>query len=111
MLALVSLFVWKSDLTTLAAGIALFMLGMFHLQDGFRAFTGGALERWLKRSTNRLWKSLLFGVASTAVVQSSSLVTLLTIAFLSAGMINLIAGIGIGIGIVFGANLGTTIGA
>jgi phosphate:Na+ symporter len=107
LLALIFLFVWKSDLATLAAGIALFMLGMFHLQDGFRAFTGGALERWLKRSTNRMWKSLLFGVVSTAVVQSSSLVTLLTIAFLSAGMINLIAGIGI----VFGANLGTTTGA
>ncbi|WP_373184476.1 Na/Pi cotransporter family protein [Halopseudomonas sp.] len=107
LLALIVLFVWKSDLATLAAGIALFMLGMFHLQDGFRAFTGGALERWLKRSTNRLWKSLLFGVASTALVQSSSLITLLTIAFLSAGMISLVAGIGI----VFGANLGTTTGA
>lgn len=107
LLALIILFVWESDLATLAAGIALFMLGMFHLQDGFRAFTGGALERWLQRSTNRLWKSLLFGVASTALVQSSSLVTLLTIAFLSAGMISLVAGIGI----VFGANLGTTTGA
>ncbi len=107
LLALAFLFVWKSDLATLAAGIALFMLGMYHLQDGFRAFTGGGLERWLKRSTNRLWKSLVFGVVSTALVQSSSLVTLLTIAFLSAGMISLLAGIGI----VFGANLGTTTGA
>lgn len=107
LLALIVLFVWKSDLATLAAGIALFMLGMYHLQDGFRAFTGGGLEHWLKRSTNRLWKSLTFGVISTALVQSSSLVTLLTIAFLSAGMISLLAGIGI----VFGANLGTTTGA
>ncbi|WP_022963550.1 Na/Pi cotransporter family protein [Halopseudomonas pelagia] len=107
LLVLVLLFVWKSELATLAAGIALFMLGMFHLEDGFRAFTGGALERWLSRSTNRLWKSLLFGITSTAVVQSSSLVTVLSIAFLSAGMISL----GAGIGIVFGANLGTTTGA
>lgn len=107
LLALIFIFVWKSDLATLAAGIALFMLGMYHLQDGFRAFTGGGLERWLKRSTNGLGKSLVFGVVSTALVQSSSLVTLLTIAFLSAGMISLLAGIGI----VFGANLGTTTGA
>lgn len=107
LLVLCGLFFWKSDLATLAAGIALFMLAMFHLQDGFRAFTGGALERWLQSSTNRLWKSLLFGIGSTALVQSSSLVTLLTIAFLSAGMISLVAGIGI----VFGANLGTTTGA
>lgn len=107
LLVLALLFVWKSELATLAAGIALFMLGMFHLEDGFRAFTGGVLERWLSRSTNRLWKSLLFGMTSTALVQSSSLVTLLSIAFLSAGMISLVAGIGI----VFGANLGTTTGA
>lgn len=107
LLVLALLFFWKSELATLAAGIALFMLGMFHLEDGFRAFTGGALERWLSRSTDRLWKSLLFGITSTALVQSSSLVTLLSIAFLSAEMISLAAGIGI----VFGANLGTTTGA
>ncbi|UAW98283.1 Na/Pi cotransporter family protein [Halopseudomonas nanhaiensis] len=107
LLVLVSLFVWKPELATLAAGIALFILGMHHLEDGFKAFTGGALERWLTRSTNRLWKSLGFGMLSTALVQSSSLVTLLSIAFLSAGLISLSAGIGI----VFGANLGTTTGA
>ncbi|SDU37745.1 Na/Pi cotransporter family protein [Halopseudomonas salegens] len=107
LLVLIVLFFWRPELATLAAGIALFMLGMHHLEDGFRAFTGGALERWLSRSTNRMWKSLLFGVVSTALVQSSSLVTLLTIAFLSAGLVSLIAGIGI----VFGANLGTTTGA
>lgn len=107
LLGLIILFFWRPELATLAAGIALFMMGMRHLEDGFRAFTGGALERWLAKSTDRLWKSLLFGITSTAVVQSSSLVTLLSIAFLSAGLITLVAGIGI----VFGANLGTTTGA
>lgn len=107
LLALVVLFVWKPELATLAAGVALFIMGMRHLEDGFKSFTGGALERWLARSTNRLWKSLSFGILSTALVQSSSLVTLLSIAFLSAGLISLVAGIGI----VFGANLGTTTGA
>lgn len=107
LLGLVVLFFWQPQLATLAAGVALFMMGMRHLEEGFRAFTGGALERWLARSTNRLWKSLTFGIVSTALVQSSSLVTLLSIAFLSAGLISLVAGIGI----VFGANLGTTTGA
>ncbi|SFM83241.1 Na/Pi cotransporter family protein [Halopseudomonas yangmingensis] len=107
LLVLVVLFFWRPELATLGAGVALFMMGMHHLEDGFRAFTGGALERWLGKSTNRLWKSLLFGVVSTALVQSSSLVTLLSIAFLSAGLISLVAGIGI----VFGSNLGTTTGA
>ncbi|WP_150304860.1 Na/Pi cotransporter family protein [Pseudomonas saliphila] len=104
---LLILFFWKVELATLAAGIALFIMGMRHLEDGFRAFTGGALERWLGKSTDRLWKSLVFGFTSTSLVQSSSLVTLLSIAFLSAGLISLTAGIGI----VFGSNLGTTTGA
>lgn len=103
----VLLFFGNTALSLLFAGIALFILGMRYLEDGFRAFTGGALERWLTRCTNKLWKSLLFGGVTTALVQSSSLITLLSIAFLSAGLITLTAGIGI----VFGANLGTTTGA
>ncbi|MEH6567131.1 MAG: Na/Pi symporter [Halopseudomonas sp.] len=103
----VLLFFGNSALSLLLAGVALFILGMRYLESGFRAFTGGALERWLAACTNRLWKSLLFGGVTTALVQSSSLITLLGIAFLSAGLISLTAGIGI----VFGANLGTTTGA
>ena len=103
----VLLFFGNNALSLLLAGIALFILGMRYLENGFRAFTGGALERWLTACTSKLWKSLLFGGVSTALVQSSSLITLLSIAFLSAGLISLTAGIGI----VFGANLGTTTGA
>ena len=103
----VLLFLKQQSMAQLFAGVALFLLGMRYLEDGFRAFTGGALERWLAASTDRLWKSLAFGTVSTALVQSSSLITLLCIAFLSAGLISLTAGIGI----VFGANLGTTTGA
>jgi phosphate:Na+ symporter len=61
----------------------------------------------LKYSTSRTWKALLFGAGTTALSQSSSLVSVITIAFLSAGMIGLVPGIGV----VFGANLGTTSGA
>ena len=107
LVVVVLLFLQHPSLAQLFAGVALFLLGMRYLEDGFRAFTGGALERWLAASTDRLWKSLTFGTLSTALVQSSSLVTLLSIAFLSAGLISLTAGIGI----VFGANLGTTTGA
>ena len=107
LVVVVLLFLQHPSLAQLFAGVALFLLGMRYLEDGFRAFTGGALERWLAASTDRLWKSLTFGTLSTALVQSSSLITLLSIAFLSAGLISLTAGIGI----VFGANLGTTTGA
>ena len=99
---------WISpDFKEIAAGVAIFLFGMLSLEEGFRAFTGGMLEKVLKRTTDKLWKSLSFGVVSTTIMQSSSLVSVITISFLSAGLI----GLGEGIGIIFGANLGTTTGA
>jgi phosphate:Na+ symporter len=99
---------WVSpDIKEIAAGVAIFLFGMLALEEGFRAFTGGVLERVLQRTTNTLWKSLSFGVVTTTLMQSSSLVSVITISFLSAGLIGLAAGIGI----IFGANLGTTTGA
>ncbi len=99
---------WISpNFKTIAAGVAIFLFGMLSLEEGFRAFTGGTLERILRRTTSNTWKSLGFGVISTTIMQSSSLVSVITISFLSAGLITLTAGIGI----IFGANLGTTTGA
>jgi phosphate:Na+ symporter len=99
---------WVSpDFKEIATGVAIFLFGMLSLEEGFKTFTGGLLERILKRTTDRLWKSLSFGIVSTTIMQSSSLVSVLTISFLSAGLISLNEGIGI----VFGANLGTTTGA
>ena len=99
---------WVSpDFKQIAAGVAIFLFGMLFLEDGFKAFTGGILEKILKRTTDKLWKSMAFGIVSTSIMQSSSLVSVITISFLSAGLIGLAAGIGI----VFGANLGTTTGA
>ncbi len=91
----------------IAAGVAIFLFGMMALEDGFKAFTGGTLERLLKASTDKVWKSLGLGVITTTIMQSSSLVSVLTISFLSAGLIDLTAGIGV----IFGSNIGTTTGA
>lgn len=99
---------WISpDFKEIAAGVAIFLFGMLALEEGFKAFTGGLLERLLRKTTDGLWKSLSFGVVSTTLMQSSSLVSVITISFLSAGLIGLASGIGI----IFGANLGTTTGA
>ncbi len=99
---------WVSpDFKEIAAGVSIFLFGMLFLEEGFRAFTGGLLEKLLKKTTDKTWKSLLFGVVSTTVMQSSSLVSVITISFISAGMVTLVAGIGI----IFGANIGTTTGA
>ena len=99
---------WISpDFKEIAAGVAIFLFGMLALEEGFKAFTGGTLEKILKKTTNKLWKSISFGVVSTSIMQSSSLVSVITISFLGAGLI----GLSQGIGIIFGANLGTTTGA
>ncbi len=99
---------WHSpEFMEIASGVAIFLFGMFSLERGFHAFSGGLLEKTLQRSTDRFWKSLSFGIVSTTLMQSSSLVSVITISFLSAGMIGLRAGLGI----IFGANLGTTTGA
>lgn len=99
---------WVSpDFKEIAAGVSIFLFGMLFLEEGFKAFTGGLLEKLLQRTTNKTWKSLLFGVVTTTIMQSSSLVSVITISFISAGLISLVAGIGI----IFGANIGTTTGA
>jgi len=99
---------WVSpNFKEIAAGVAIFLFGMLALEEGFKAFTGGTLEKILRKTTDKLWKSLSFGIATTTVMQSSSLVSVITISFLSAGLITLTQGIGI----IFGANLGTTTGA
>ncbi len=99
---------WHSpDLQSIAAGVAIFLFGMLMLEDGFKLFSGGMLERVLARSTDSLGKSVAFGIVTTTIMQSSSLVSVITISFLSASLISLAAGVGI----IFGANLGTTTGA
>ncbi|ABK42753.1 Na+/Pi-cotransporter [Magnetococcus marinus MC-1] len=99
---------WLSpDFKEIAAGVAIFLFGMISMEEGFRVFSGGILEKILRHTTNRTWKSLGFGIVSTTIMQSSSLVSVITISFVSAGLL----GLQEGIGIIFGANLGTTTGA
>ena len=99
---------WISpDFKEIAAGVAIFLFGMLSLEEGFKVFSGGTLEKILQKSTDKLYKSIGFGVLATTIMQSSSLVSVLTISFLGAGLI----GLAQGIGIVFGANIGTTTGA
>ncbi len=99
---------WISpDFKEIAAGVSIFLFGMLTLEKGFKAFSGGILEKILQKSTDKLYKSLTFGVVATTIMQSSSLVSVLTISFLGAGLI----GLAQGIGIIFGANIGTTTGA
>ncbi|MCK8463776.1 Na/Pi symporter [Aliiroseovarius sp. S1339] len=99
---------WASrDFQEIAAGVAIFLFGMLMLEDGFKLFSGGFLEAALEKATGSVAKSMGFGILTTTIMQSSSLVSVITISFLSAGLISLIGGVGI----IFGANIGTTTGA
>lgn len=89
---------------TIAAGIAILLFGMVLLEEGFKGFTKGPLQNLLKKATDKLYKSIFAGAFVTAIIQSSSLVSVIAISFISAGLISLSGGIGL----IFGANIGTT---
>lgn len=95
---------FNPNFKTIAAGVAILLFGMIMLEEGFKVFTKGPLQNILKKATNKLYKSISLGALVTAFIQSSSLVSVITISFISAGLISLAGGIGL----IFGANIGTT---
>ncbi len=86
------------------AGVAVFIIGMIFMEDGFKLFSGGVLENILKKTTNSVPKAIGVGFLTTALIQSSSLVSIIIISFLSAELITLSGAIGV----IFGSNIGTT---
>lgn len=88
----------------LFGGIGLFLLGMSLMTEGLKTLAGDALRVSLMRFTGGPKRAVLSGAAITALVQSSSATTLATIGFVSAGMLTLQQAIGV----IMGANLGTT---
>lgn len=92
------------DFWMFIAGLGIFLFGMRHLEDSIKALAGRSFKNLLQQFTNRSWKGILTGTAVTAILQSSTMVTLLALAFLGGGMIALKNAISI----VLGANLGTT---
>lgn len=92
------------DISMILGGIALFLIGMEYMEGGFKAFSGGLLERVLEKSTNNTPKAITTGFLATAIVQSSSLISIIVISFLSAELITLTSAVGV----IFGSNIGTT---
>ena len=101
-LALVLYF--NPNFKTIIAGVAILLFGMILLEEGFKVFTKGPLQNIIKNATNKLYKSIAVGATVTGLIQSSSLVSVITISFISAGLISLSGGIGL----IFGANIGST---
>lgn len=88
----------------LLAGLGLFLFGMFMLEEALKALAGRSFKRFLRRHTTHPIKAVLSGALVTALLQSSSMVSLLVMSFAGAGII----GLKNGIGMIMGANLGTT---
>ncbi|WP_168014996.1 Na/Pi cotransporter family protein [Halomonas salinarum] len=105
--AAAALLVARLDLATLAAGLGFFLWGMSYLEEATKRLSGGTLDRWLAAATASTPRAIAMGTLSTALVQSSSLITLLAMSFVGAGLIALPGAIAL----LFGANLGTTTGA
>lgn len=89
----------------LIAGLGFFMLGMKLLEDALGALAGLPLRRFLRTHANTPSRGLVIGAAATAVLQSSTLVSLLVLAFVGAGIMQLTGAVGV----IMGANLGTTL--
>lgn len=92
------------SLATLLGGIGLFVLGMSLMTEGLKQGAGPALQRILATSTRTRWHALGSGVLITALVQSSSAVTIAAIGFVNATLL----GLGQALWVLFGANVGTT---
>lgn len=91
-------------LATMAGGLGLFLIGMGMMTDGLKLAAGPALHRILVGATRTRAHALGSGVLITAMVQSSSAVTVATIGFVNAGLLTLSPALWV----LFGANVGTT---
>ena len=86
-------------------GLALFLYGMTIMGDGLTKLSGGRLERILEKLTSNPLKAVLLGAGVTAVIQSSSATTVMVVGFVNSGIMKLSQAIGI----IMGANIGTTV--
>ena len=86
-------------------GLALFLYGMNVMGDSLAKLSGGKMESILERLTSTKIKAILLGALVTAVIQSSSATTVMVVGFVNSGIMQL----GQAVGIIMGANVGTTI--
>ena len=93
------------DTWKLLAGIAIFLLGMHFLEEALKRLTGRSFKLFLKKSTSGKPAAIAGGAIVTAVLQSSSVVNLMVLAFVGAGVLTMHNALAI----MLGSNLGTTV--
>lgn len=91
----------------LIGGTALLMYGVDMMGDGLEKASGETIKKILTVLTGKVWSAFIVGVLVTAIVQSSTAITVLTVGFVNSGLMKLPQAVGI----IYGANIGTTITA
>ncbi len=91
----------------LLGGLGLFIYGMMQMGDGLQKAAGDRMRRILEVLTARAWMGVIVGALVTAVIQSSSATTVMLVSFVNAGLMTLEQAVGV----VMGANIGTTMTA
>lgn len=92
------------DIWFFIAGLGVFLLGINQMEGGIKSLAGKSFRKYMRSYTRNPFYGILIGTIITAILQSSSVVSLMTIAFVGAGIIPLKNAVGV----IFGANLGTT---
>jgi phosphate:Na+ symporter len=93
-----------STAISILGGVGLFLLGMTVMTDGLKAMAGSALRTVLSKAAATPLRGAFWGAIATLIIQSSSATTMTTIGLVSAGLLTFPQGLGL----VFGANVGTT---
>ncbi len=91
-------------LLTVAGGLGTFLLGMKHLSEGLQAISGSGLRKVMAMATTHRLAGIGTGIVTTTIVQSSSIITVMVVGFVSSGLMNLQQAINV----IIGSNIGTT---
>ena len=93
-----------SILVMVGGGLGTFLLGMKHLSEGLQAVSGSGLRKFMSLATTHRLAGVGTGLVSTMIVQSSSIITVMAVGFVSSGLMNLTQAINV----IIGSNIGTT---
>ena len=96
-----------ADVVAMLGAIATFLVGMSTMTDGLEKLSSGRLENVLERLTSNVFKGVLLGAVVTGLIQSSAATTVMCVGFVNAGIMKLSQTVGI----IMGANIGTTVTA
>ena len=95
---------WFLIFIIVGGGLGTFLLGMKHLSEGLQAVSGSGLRRFMSLATTHRLAGVGTGVVSTMIVQSSSIITVMVVGFVSSGLMNLSQAVNV----IIGSNIGTT---